>query len=384
MKSKLLVSAILASAVATSASAVNVELFGHLGAVYNQEFGDYTHLNKDGVNYGGFTGHLGIDIGSSGVGFGVGGWGGSQIWATNDYAKHNVYGDKYIDLSDLYFRYNGTFDFYVGRFSNSFMKSDWLNSYAQGVSFSYNLGKSNIWVSWINDHTTYGVLPGRIASELTAYHRFPSSFNSFDIGKRDIIAGGANLDFGIFQVDPFVHYFLDSYAQSNVLQAGTRAALVLGGSGVKSITSGKFMWQNGWNGNTFFVQLEEELRFQDMFKLGGGWYMVGDNAGIKTISDNTRFYGRYMMPSHTGYFGAGSSTWYAFGGVEHERVKLDVLYAGGDYSEFSAVASVRVFDLGLSFMREGLALDVGGGYVNNGFGGNLQYHNAIAFAKLVF
>ena len=47
MKSKLLVSAILASAVATSASAVNVELFGHLGAVYNQEFGDYTHLNKE-------------------------------------------------------------------------------------------------------------------------------------------------------------------------------------------------------------------------------------------------------------------------------------------------------------------------------------------------
>ena len=61
-----------------------------------------------------------------------------------------------------------------------------------------------------------------------------------------------------------------------------------------------------------------------------------------------------------------------------------MLYAGGDYSEFSAVASVRVFDLGLGFMREGLALDVGGGYVNNGFGGNLQYHNAIAFAKLVF
>lgn len=378
MKSKLLVSAILASAVATSSSAMNVELFGHLGVLYNQKLGD----NPD--NYGGLTGHLGVDIGSSNVGFGVGVWGGSQIWATNNYAK-SVYGNKHIDLSDLYFRYNGTFDFYVGRFSNSFVKSDWLSSYMQGVSFSYNLGsKSNIWASWINDHTTFGILPGRIASELTAYYRFPSSFNNFDIGKRDIMAGGANLDFGIFQIDPFVHYFLDSYAQSNVLQAGTRAALVLGGRGVESITSGKFMWQNGWNGNTFFVQLEEELRFQDIFKLGAGWYMVGNNAGIKTIWDNTRFYGRYMVPSSTGYFSAGSSSWYAFGGVEHERVKLDILYANGDYSEFSAVASVRVFDMKLAFMREGLGIDVGGGYVSNGFGNSIQFHNALAFAKLVF
>lgn len=382
MKSKLLVSAILASALATGASA-KVELFGHLGMVYNQEFGDYMSGNKDAVNYGGFTGHLGIDIGTGSVGFGVGGWGGSQIWATNDYAKYALYGDKYIDLSDLYFRYNGAFDFYAGRYSNKFMRSDWLESYNQGVGFSWNLGKSNIWASWINDYTTYGVLPGRIASELMAYHRFPSSFNNFGVGKRDVIAGGANLDFGMVQLDPFVHYFLDSGAQSNVLQAGARAALVLGGSGVKSITSGRFMWQNGYSTNTFLLWLEEELRFQEIFKLGGGWYMIGDNAGIRTISDHSRFYGRYLMPSQ-GYFTRGSMSWYVFGGVEHERVKFDVLYAGGDYSEFSAVASVRVLDLKLDFMREGLGLDLGGGYVANGFTNNIQYHNAIAFAKLVF
>lgn len=391
MKKNLLVSAVLASVIATGASA-DVELFGHLGAVYNQGFGDFKAPDGGSVNYGGLTGHLGVDIGNSNVGFGVGAWGGSQLWSggITDYAKNALYGDDYIDLSDLYFRYNGGFDFYVGRFNGNFLRSDWIDNYIQGAGFSYKFGsRSNVWVTWVNDYTTFGVLPGRIASELTAYHRFPSSFNNFDVGSRDIIAGGANLDFGMFQVDPFVHYYLGApFARDNMLQAGLRAALVLGDeSSVKSTTSARFMWQNT-HVNTFLLWLDEELRFANYFKFGGGWYMVGNDSGIYTITDHTRFYGRYTMPSisgSAGHFGAaGTNSWYVFGGVEHNRVKFDVLYAGGDYSEFSAVASVRVFDYQLGFMREGLGLDIGAGYVANGFSNSIQLHNAIVFAKLVF
>ncbi len=390
MKTKLLGSVILASTI-TTASNADVQLFGHLGVLYNQGFGD-VKIAGDNINYGGLTGHLGVDIGSSNVGFGVGGWGGTQLWGTQDYAKNFVYGDQYIDLSDLYFRYNGQFDFYAGRFDGHFLKADWIDNYIQGVGLSWKLGQnSNIWVTWANDYTTYGVLPGRIASELQAYRRFPSSFNNFGVGDWDLIAGGANLDFDILQIDPFVHYFLGTpnawrinYGDgNNTLQAGARAALMLGGSGFKSTTAARFMWQNNYT-NTFLFWIDEELRFSEIFKLGAGWYIVGKDSGIYTITDHSRFYGRYTIHS-MGYFGANTNSWYVFGGVEHKRVKFDVLYAGGGYNEFSAVASVRVLDYQLGFMREGLAVDVGAGYVGNGFGdNNIQYHNAIAFAKLVF
>ena len=62
-----------------------------------------------------------------------------------------------------------------------------------------------------------------------------------------------------------------------------------------------------------------------------------------------------------------------------------MLYAGGDYKEFSAVVSVRVLDYKLGIMCEGLGIDIGAGYVSNGFdSGVFKRHNAIAFAKLVF
>lgn len=384
MKAKILGSVILASAMATSASA-GVELFGHLGALYDQGFG-----NSNDNGYAGFTGHLGVDIGNSEFGFGVGAWGGTKLWSSggNNYGK-TMYGTDYIDLSDLYIRYTGGFNFYAGRFNGDFLGADWIDNYVQGVSASFDTRHFGVWLTWANDWTTYGVLPGRIGSELAAYSRFPSSFNNFDIGSRDVFAAGMRFDLGFLQIDPFFHYWLNNnvYTQSSdIIQAGAKLGLIFGSDmGVKSITSARFMWQN-WHTNTFLFWIDEELRFNDTFKFGAGWYIIGNNGSIMTMADHSRFYGRYTTYSTNGssYFTSGTNAWYVFGGVEHNRFKLDVLYADGDYHEFSAVFSVRVFNLKCSFMREGLGLDVGAGYVNNGFTQPTQTHNGIVFAKLVF
>lgn len=389
-KSKILGSVVLASVIATGASA-DVKLFGHLGALYTHGLGDAKSDKGNSIGAAGLTGHLGVDIGFGGAGFGVGAWGGSQLWgaqvAGKGYGERFMYGSDYIDLSDLYFRYNSMFDFYVGRFDGNFLKADWIDNYIQGVGFSYKLGAdSNIWATWANDYTTFGAMPGRIASELQNYRRFPSSFNNFGVGDRDMFGLGLNYHTGLFDVDPFLHYWLGApgWYNDNVLQAGVKGALKLGGGGFKSISTARFMWQNATNSNTYLIWLDQEFRLAELFKVGAGWYMTGNEGGIVRMTDHARFYGRYTIPQGGGYFGNNQNTWYVFGGVVHNRFKLDVLYAGGDYKEFSAVGSVRVFDASLAIMRDGLGIDVGAGYVNNGFSDSFRQDSLIAFAKLVF
>lgn len=386
-------SALLASCVATSmvgvasARSSGVELFGHLGVAYNHALGD-NRKGADGKDVGfmGATGHFGADFGSEEFGAGLGVWAGSQVFSLSKDAGKSKYGSEYYDVSDLYFRYTGAFDLYVGRFSSSFLKSDWIDLYTQGVGLSIDFGKdSNFWASWANDSATFGVLPNRIGSELMAYSRFPSSFDNFNIGKKDFVGAGANIGLGIFHIDPFAHYYINNYNNNqDTIQAGARLAIIAGDkSTIESTTSVRGMYQYNKQ-NSYLVWAEEELFFAKYFKLGGGYYMVGKDASIYSNSDHTRFYGRYTTPSTASYFAAGASSWYGFAGVEHERVKFDVLYAGGDYKEFSAVVSVRVLDLKLGIMREGFGIDVGAGYVSNGFDSTYQRHNAIAFAKLVF
>ena len=378
MKAKVLGSVILASAIATSASA-EVNLFGHLGAMYNQG------LNNGNNGYVGLTGHIGIDAGAAGFGVGVGAWAGSKLFSTGDgdYGRSR-YGSDYIDLSDLYLRYTSdSFNFYAGRFDANFLEADWIDNYIQGVGVSFKTPFFGMWLTWANDYTTYGVLPGRIGSELASYSRFPSSFNNFGVGDNDVIAAGLKFDLGVLQIDPFVHYWLRAnYTNSDIIQAGAKLALILGNDGVKSITSLRFMWQN-YTTNSYLFWIDEEVRFRDIFKIGAGYYMVGEQ-GITTMTDHSRFYGRYIANASYSYFAGNADAWYVFGGVELDRFKLDVLYADGAYNEFSAVGSVRVFDSKVAVMREGLGIDVGAGYVNNGFSQNTINHNFIAFAKLVF
>lgn len=387
-KSGLLGSVVLASILFSTAQA-EVKLFGHVGTLFNYGFGDYRAGNlKNDLQILGATGHLGLDFKFSDVSFGVGTWAGSKIFSANGDNYNGAYGNKYVDLSDLYFKYDGAFTFAVGRFDGNFLRADWIDNYIQGAGASFGSEDMNFWLTWANDYSTFGVQPGRIASELAAYTYFPSTYHGFDVGTRDVIGVGANLKFGAISIDPFAHYWLSGRNGDNLLQAGAKLGIEVGSNSFKSITSLRFMWQNFTNNNSWLAWGDEELRVNDIFKFGAGLYAVGKESGIIRMTDHSRFYGRYTTPYYSAgqgsYFGANQFAWYAFAGVEHERFKFDLLYAGGDYSEFSAVASVRVFNTNYSFMREGLALDLGGGYVNNGFGNNIQSHNAIAFAKLVF
>ena len=388
-------SALVASSIATTmvgvanARTAGTELFGHIGVAYNHALGD-NRKGGDGKDVGfmGATGHFGADFGSDEFGVGLGVWAGSQVFSLSKDAGTNYkYRKSYYDVSDLYFRYTGAFDLYVGRFSSNFLKSDWIDLYTQGVGVSVGFGeRSNVWASWANDATTFGVQPNRIGSELISYSRFPSSFDNFNIGKKDFVGVGANIGLGIFQIDPFAHYYVNGYTNQDIIQAGAKLALIVGDkSSIESTTSVRGMYQYDKR-NSYLVWAEEELFFAKYFKLGGGYLMVGKEASIHTNgSDHTRFYGRYTTPSVADYFAGGVGSWYGFAGVEHERVKFDVLYAGGDYKEFSAVVSVRVLDYKLGIMCEGLGIDIGAGYVSNGFDSSvIKRHNAIAFAKLVF
>ncbi len=388
MKNKFLGSLALAGMTLGSMQAMDFNFFGHVGAGYDQGFGNGNRWDgvSDKVGYAGFTGHLGMDFGFNALHLGLGAYSGVPIWGTKNQATH-LYSTRYIDLSDLYLKYDTEeLKIAVGRFNNDFLESDWLTSYQQGVAAKWNVKSFGMWATWMNDFTTYGYQPGRIASELFGWSPYSSTYHGFGIGN-EILALGMNFDFDFLKIDPFVHYY--TYG-SGTIQAGTKLALVFGEDGpVQSTTALRFMWQNefGANGDsTMLFWGDQELLFGGFFKLGAGYYGTTGGAGIYSVNNVTRFYGRYLTPIDytSSYFGANASTWYLFTGVTSQWFDLDVLYSEGSHDEFSAIASVTVFDTEAKGSLNGFALKVGGGYVSNGFNRAWQQHNVVAFVKLSY
>lgn len=418
MKKKIFGSMVLAGMALTSAQAVDVNFFGHIGAAYNQGLSaGNTQHTVDGkkATYAGVTGHVGMDLGFNALHLGVGVYGAMPIYGTHlQYTPNNnggagggnnapaiddnqaniMYSKDYIDLSDLYLIYdNSNVTLAVGRFNNEFLGSEWLNSYMQGVAFRYQSKMFGFWTAWINDATTYGYAPNRIASELMAYNRFPSSFNNFNLNN-EVFAAGMKFDFDFLTFDPFVHYYLNK-GHDDTIQAGANLALIFGQEGgpVQSTTAIKFMWENTLgkaSDDTMMLLGDEELIFGGVFKLGAGVFATTGGDGIVTINDGTRFYGRrYLTPNFnywsSAYFTPKNTTWYVFTGVKSTYFDLDILYADGDYKEFSAIASFTLFDTQSKGSLNGVSMKLGGGYVNNGFKtGPQQSSNVVAFAKLSF
>ncbi|MCE3036415.1 hypothetical protein LW135_01020 [Helicobacter sp. faydin-H20] len=395
MKNKLLSSIVVTGLAFSGAQAVEVNAFGHIGGVYDQGLSNKNipeGYTKKGA-FGGATGHLGVDVGFGSIHIGAGAYSGVSIYKTK--GMPNRYGSDYVDLSDLYLKYDsGMLQIAVGRFNNEFLGTDWLTAYTQGVGFKYQSRSIGVWATWMNDFTTYGYAPGRMASELASWGKFPSSFKSFDIGKRDIIAGGVNVNFGFLTIDPFVHYY--RYPYDGKLQAGAKLGLIFGedGSAFQSKTSLRYMWQNILgvkNDDSMLFWGDQEFVFGGIFKLGGG-YFATTKSGISTVNNMTRFYGATFFTPYSGingtesYFNYKTNTWYAFTGVKSQFFDLDVLYADGDYSEFSAIASVTIFDVKTKGSLNGIALKVGGGYVSNGFSKkrNLSLSNVVGFVKLSY
>lgn len=414
MKKKLFGSLALAGTLFTGANATDIDVFGHIGGFFNQGLGegnkvyDFKDDSNKKAGYAGITGQLGIDVGFGNLHIGASGWGAFPVYGspsksagydgvnTDKNYGFREYNADYGDLSDLYVKYDGNIQLALGRFDNSFLNSDWLTAHTQGVAAKWDAKNFGVWATWINDYSTFGYQPNRFGSELSSFRQYKSSFNHFGFGN-DLFAGGVNIDLDWLKIDPFVHYWIGGFgynydSNGNVngsnpmIQAGTKVALEFGNDmSVKSITTGRFLWQNILNANnddTYLIWGDEELRFKNIVKVGAGWFGVGKNNGIFAMNDNTRFYGwRYLTGNNSNYyFGRAESSWYAFAGIDTDIINFDVLYANGDYNEFSAIVSWNVFKT-----KNDLALQIGGGYVSNGFQSKeRQQNNVVAFAKFSF
>ncbi|RDU64883.1 hypothetical protein CQA53_07375 [Helicobacter didelphidarum] len=408
MTKKLIGSVVLAGVLASAASAVQITPFGYVGVIANFGFGDANKLPGEGTTgYLGVTGHIGVDFNFSGFKIGAGAMAGfapltigtEGSYTNNTYVGWNgsLYRRPWVELSDLYLGYQGSgFDVALGRYNASkiLATADWIGGHNQGFALAYQSSYFGIWATWVNDYLRNGynansslAKDGRYGMDISGMGSYASSWNNFNVNN-ELFALGADFKFGEYvSLSPYAQYWLRNNGWSDTLQAGARLIVSFNAGPVKSTTTGRFLWSNNINngGNGFMWQADQEFVFIDMIKLGGGYLSIGNiGLGGNTIVDRTRFYGQYLYPgayngtglANRGYLDAGVNTWYVFTGFKlGEALDLDILYADGDYKEFSTILNYNIIG------GEKLTWSVGGGYVTNGFG---NAHTGLVYTKLKF
>lgn len=423
---KLYVSFALAGALAASASAVEVTPFGHLGAFYHQGFGGLPTHDKNGKEvqaaYGDVNARIGIEIGlGSNVSIGVGGWGGYPFYSTGNSDLGDV-GDKAFpkkgDVSDAYFRYDGgrlsfvlgRFDigqFYLGKDGKNYTGVDWIYGNVQGGALNVDGGSVSLWAYWRNSQLGTSQAYNRQGYELSSFDTYQNYKNTSKIG--ELFSGGIDLNFGAFKLSPFVAFLTDMNTGSegagsgteDVLNAGAKAQLDLGSGSLRSITTLRAVYgksnlisdKDGTDGLTLWA--DEEIRIDEIWKIGAGYISLEKTTNSKApnllnFGDRARFYGYRGGLSGPHDFdadlGKAGSTWYVFGGMDAKRVAIDLLYAGGDYEEMSAVGSLKVWE-----GSNDMYFTLGAGYVGTKAQSRTDYvkpdayqHSAFAFAKFGF
>ncbi|TLD95757.1 hypothetical protein LS71_007905 [Helicobacter jaachi] len=424
---KVYVSLAVATSLAVSMNAAEINPFGHLGAFYHQGLGGMGVLDKNGKEvqaaYANVSARAGIDIGlGSNISIGLGGWGGYPFYSTGfnpSSGDEDLVGEsafpKKGDVSDAYVRYDGTtlsfalgrFDmgeFFLGKAKDSETKSytgvDWIYGNVQGGALNVQGGVMGLWAYWRNSALGAGQAYNRMGYELSSFDTYQNYKNSTDIG--ELVGAGLDFDFGVVKLSPFVSYLtdvntsVDSVKNTNgvddVLNAGAKAQIELGSGNLKSITTLRAVYGtsnitgkgNSTNGLTFWA--DEELRFNDIFKFGAGYVSQDENSNLLDFGNRARFYGyRNGMPNMYGTYGSnlgagyGQSTYYVFGGIEAKRVGLDLLWSGGDYKELSAVGSLKIWERG-----DKLYFTVGAGYIHNEVPAGKDQNSVLAFGKLGF
>lgn len=428
MKKYSLVSLAAASALAMSANAVEVSPFGHLGAFYHQGFGGLPTTDKNGKEvqraYADVSARVGIELGlSKSLSVGLGGWGAYPFYTTGNENNGHYVSDyaipKNADVSDAYLRYDGgnlsfilgRFDigqFYLGKDGKNYTGVDWIYGNVQGAALNVGSKAVSFWAYWRNSQLGTGQAYNRMGYELSSFNTYQNYKNQSKIG--EIVSAGLDFDFGILKISPFVAYLTDfdtstdttkdSLGTDDVLNAGAKAQLELGSGNLKSITTLRGIYGTNnivgkgrsTNGVTFWV--DEELRLNDIWKLGAGYVSRNKDTHLLNVGDRARFYGYrggLSGPGWGGYLGGNGNnshnTWYVFGGIEAKRVALDLLYAGGDYEELSAVGSLKLWT-----NSDNMYFSVGAGYVGTGKGSPFSslnpeekwQHSALAFAKFGF
>lgn len=416
---KMYVSLALASAMAIGANAVEVNPFGHLGAFYHQGFGGLGISNDKGKEvqkaYGNVSARVGIELGlGKNVSIGLGGWGAYPFYdiSRDDSITKGAF-PNYADVSDAYFRYDGgrlsfvlgRFDigqFYLGADGKNYTGVDWIYGNVQGGALNVDGGAVSLWAYWRNSQLGAGQAYNRMGYEL-------SSFDTYQHQKGkvgELVSGGIDIKFGeMFKLSPFVSYLTDTNTQvgtHDMLNAGAKAQLDIGSGSVHSKTILRAVYGmdnivgDGKSTNGMTLWIDEELRFNDWFKLGAGYISNGKDSHLLNYGDRARFYGYRggMSGAGVGAFLGYGDTWYVFGGVESKRLALDVLYSGGDYEEISAVGSVTLwqgsdkmyFKVGAGYVGTGKQASAGstaGNAIVGSWDGKWQ-NSALAFAKFGF
>ncbi len=386
---------VLSSSVIASATDITIDTYGYLGAIYNQEFSD----NKDSTIS--LTARAGADFyfqNGISIGFGAAG-----AWAAYD-KNDSVYPNT-GDISDAYFKYKANdWVIAVGRYDASFLQFDWLNNNTEGIGFKYdNLGIKglDLWITYFDSVLLTGYQPNRIGSELGTFYAYHPGGRNYFVGNNggNVIAGGVNMKLGDFSVDPFllfntsipgsdeflfqlglrfgfdIEFVEDWYSKTQV-----RALFQLAN---QDMSKYKVNTMLGYNNDDvgFLIWGDQEFSYQDWVKFGAGLYYVG-GQGIWHINDNTRFYGSWVNALGINYFGEDMYSFYGFGqfNLINDKLSIDLLAAGGNYTEFSAVVKYQVWQATNINMKT----DIGGGYVyasqSDGYSGG----HLLVFAKLSY
>lgn len=408
MAKKIIRSFVLAGLMVSVSQAVEITPFGKVGVMGNFGFGSgNTISNQSFSGYVGVVGQAGVDFNFSGLKLGVGVMAGyapltigtSGSFTSNEFVGNGqLFAKPWVDVSDLYVQYQGSgLDLALGRYNASkiLTTADWVGGHNQGFALAYQSQYFGIWGTWINDYLRDGYnasanlkngSDGRYGMDISGFGKYPSSWNNFNINN-ELFALGMDFKFGEnVSFSPYAQYWLKT-GNNDVLQAGGRLILSFDLGIVKTTTTGRALWSHTFNNgaNGIMWQVDEELLFADMVKLGGGYMSIG-NIGLQgtTLVDRTRFYGQYLYPygyngtglSNRSYLVGGVDTWYVFTGIKlGDTLDFDVLYAGGDYKEFSAIVNYNIINSG------NLVWSLGGGFVSNGFG---NANSGLAFTKLKF
>lgn len=404
---KLSVSLTLAAVLSASAGAAEVNPFGFIGGYYSQGFSNMptqtsaTNSKEVGEAYASVAAHLGIDVGlTSNISFGLGFWGGLPLYETY-YSSLTPVGDSFYpqnwDVSDAYLKFDnkstsiigGRFDvgrFYHGEDGKDYTGMDWLWGNIQGAAFNMKSKNIGFWALWMNSKLGVNGNYNRMAYDMASFGTF-SAFKHNHVG--EVFMGGIDFDYDVFKFSPYVMYDTN-YQHSNVagtrsvLSAGAKAVLDIKGGSVESITTLRTLWQQyevaGRDISPLLLWVDEELVFNEIFKIGAGYIKTNDYGVLLYGNDKSRFYGYrssgiYGAPNPL-YYGGNSGTYYVFAGIKPDsRLELDLLFAGGDYSEFSAVGQFRLLG-----QEDKANLKVGAGFVSTR-GYNWDANNSIDFEK---
>lgn len=389
MKTKFFGSLAMASLLISGAQAVSFDVFGHVGTAYS--FGldkiDDNKGNKEKPWYGGATARVGFELGFGPVSMGFGVAGGipyaispdgdfkdsiekSYFTKPGDVKWYNWLSDAYLRVDTRMFSViGGRYDlsvFFDGKDGETLNGVDWVSGLSEGASFKLESRYLTWWGIYSYEMMSFGAKnPGRIGNDLMGFHQYSRLGSDahyfstgFDINIKEYV-----------YIDPFFAYLMQD--GKDVLQAGGKIDLVFGDKVFYSQTTFRGMYQNIAE-SSFLLWGDQEFKIYDVFKFGGGFYTVGNDEGIYHTSDKTRFYGN-TFGEETEYFAKGNDVWYVFTGITHKYFDLDVLYADGDYHEFSVVGSINFVN------NRTMKFSVGGGWVKENY-----FDKAIAFTKLSF